>query len=160
MARECPSDDRWANPAPKSVEVGHYYQGKSGQRQLLRPADAGLFRRPAPGTSYFEPTAIEAGVGFTDIVKRPTRGEKDVRPEELEFGRDALVRQLGARGVPLVICVFRQPVQALFGTSGTPGFQTLPTRWGGRVFRLPGPFAPAAEVSAVMAELSRELSAG
>ena len=34
------------NPAPASVEVGHYYQGRSGQRQLLRLADAGLFEGP------------------------------------------------------------------------------------------------------------------
>jgi double-stranded uracil-DNA glycosylase len=148
------------NPAPASVEVGHYYQGRSGQRQLLRLADAGLFQRPKAGSSYFEPTAVDAGVGFTDVVKRPTRGEKDVRPEELECGRRVLVTELGARGVPLVICVFRQPVKALLGTSGTPGFQTLDTNWGGRVFRLPGPFAPAPEVRAVMAELSQALSTG
>lgn len=143
------------NPAPSSVEAGHYYQGRSGQRQLLRLADAGLFRRPEVGSSYFETAALEAGVGFTDVVKRPTRGEKDVRPEEIEFGREALNRELEARGVPLVVCVFRHPVTALLGTSGAPGFQARLTRWGGRVFRLPGPFAPAAAVSSVMTELSR-----
>lgn len=34
------------NSTPTSVAAGHYYQGRLGQRQLLRLADAGLFRRP------------------------------------------------------------------------------------------------------------------
>lgn len=94
------------NPAPASVELGHYYQGRSGQRQLLRLANAGLFRRPEVGSTYFESEALDAGVGFTDVVKRPTRAEKDVSPREVEFGRDALNSELERPGVPLVICVF------------------------------------------------------
>lgn len=31
------------NPAPKSVEAGHYYQGQEGRRQLLRMAQVGMF---------------------------------------------------------------------------------------------------------------------
>lgn len=146
------------NPAPSSVEVGHNYQGRSGQRQLLRLADAGLFRRPEMGSTYFEPAALEAGVGFTDVVKRPTRGEKDVNSKEIEFGRGVLNVELGARGVPLVICVFRHPVTALLGTSGAPGFQDRTTTWGARVFRMPGPFAAAAEVEDVMAKLSEAIA--
>lgn len=121
------------NPAPASVAVGHYYQGRSGQRQLLRLADAGLFRRPEFGSTYFEQTALDARVGFTDMVKRPTHGEKEVSQKEIEFGREALNTELEARDVPLVICVFRHPVTALLGTSGTPGFQEQTTRWGARV---------------------------
>jgi double-stranded uracil-DNA glycosylase len=147
------------NPAPSSVEVGHYYQGRSGQRQLLHLADAGLFRRPEPGSTYFEAVALDAGVGFTDVVKRPTRGEKDVHPREIEFGRAALNTALAARDVPLVICVFRHPVVALLGTSGEPGFRMRPTIWGARVFRMPGPFAPTAEVGQTMAELSKVITA-
>ena len=41
------------NPAPASVEAGHYYQGRSGQRQLLRLANAGLFAVPTQD-KYFE----------------------------------------------------------------------------------------------------------
>lgn len=147
------------NPAPTSVEVGHYYQGPSGQRQIRRLADAGLFRKPDAGSLYFERAALEAGVGFTDLVKRPSSGEKDVSPTEIEFGRDSLSNELGVRGVPLVVCVFRHPVAALLGTSGAPGFQPRLTTWGARVFRMPGPFAPAAEVSRVMSEFSRDLAA-
>lgn len=147
------------NPAPASVEVGHYYQGRSGQRQLLRLADAGLFARPEKGSTSFEPAALQSAVGFTDVVKRPTRGEKDVLPREVEFGRVALNEELRERGVPLVICVFRHPVTALLGIGGPPGLQTRRTSWGSRVFRMPGPFAAAAEVNEVMAEFAQTITA-
>jgi TDG/mug DNA glycosylase family protein len=65
---------------------------------------------------------------------------------------------LEARGVPLVICVFRHPVTVLLGSGGRPGFQPQATTWGARVFRMPGPFAPAGEVREVMAELSQGLT--
>lgn len=145
------------NPAPASLAAGHYYQGQSGRRQLLRLAAVGLFTAPENST-HFEAAALAAGVGFTDIIKRPTRGEKDVTAAELEYGRSRLNAQLEARGVPLVVCVFRQPVAALLGTPGPPGFQDRLTSWGARVFRMPGPFAPAGEVNAVMAELSVALT--
>lgn len=145
------------NPAPSSVEAGHYYQGRSGQRQLLRLAGAGLFNRPN-GDSYFEANALEAGVGFTDIVKRPTRGERDVTAAEIKFGRTALHRELEAHGTDLIICVFRHPVSVLLGHPGRPGFQEQSTAWGARVFRMPGPFASAAETAQVMQTLARAIA--
>lgn len=108
------------NPAPVSVDAGHYYQGRSGQRQLLRLADAGLFERPRADEVGFEEAALRAHVGFTDVVKRPTRGERDVSDAEVAVGREILVRQLESHGVSLVICVFRHPVKALLGMNGRP----------------------------------------
>lgn len=146
------------NPAPASVEAGHYYHGRSGRRQLLRLADAGLFARPNVDEIGFEPAALRAQVGFTDLVKRPTPGERDVTVDEVEHGRKVLFRDLESHGVPLVICVFRHPVAALLGTSGKPGFQARTTPWGGRVFRMPGPFAASSEFQDVLAQLSRTLT--
>lgn len=144
------------NPAPTSVAEGHYYQGKVGQVQLRRLADAGLF--PQPAGRYFEEVAISAGVGFTDIVKRPSRGEGDVRKAEIAHGARALGEKLSARGVPLIVCVFRHPVAALLGSAGTPGVQSRRTTWGAQVFRMPGPFDRRDRVAETMAEL-RELLA-
>lgn len=106
------------NPAPRSVEAGHYYQGKSGQRQLLRLVSAGLLT--TPNGSYFEESALAAGVGFTDIVRRPTTAESGVTKAEIAHGSNLLAESLAVRDVQLVICVFRHPVQALLGSSGTP----------------------------------------
>jgi len=144
------------NPAPASVAAGHYYQGKVGQVQLRRLADAGLF--PAPAGRHFEDVTISAGVGFTDIVKRPSRGEGDVSKEEIAHGAKTLAEKLGAREIPLIVCVFRHPVAALLGSAGTPGIQPQRTTWGAQVFRMPGPFDPRDRVAETMAEL-RELFA-
>jgi len=146
------------NPSPVSVALGHYYQGQVGQRQLRRLASAGLFEL-ADGTRTFEDAALAAGVGFTDIIKRPTVGEKDLAAGELEHGRGLLADKLGALGVPLVVCVFRHPVEALLGrkAAGAPGLQDSRTEWGAQVFRMPGPYDAVAKADSVMVALGKLL---
>ncbi|GAA4178453.1 uracil-DNA glycosylase family protein [Gryllotalpicola koreensis] len=139
------------NPAPVSVAAGHYYQGQTGQRQLSRLVEAGVFARPVGHA--FEESALAAGIGFTDIVKRPTKGEGGVSAIEIEQGRRALRDKLAACEVPLVICVFRHPVRALLGAEGAPGVQRHRTDWGAAVFRMPGPFDARDRVASVMAQL-------
>lgn len=144
------------NPAPSSVDAGHYYQGRVGQRQIRRLVDAGLFSAPASGT-FFEDEALAAGVGFTDIVKRATPREGGVTAQERAYGRAILARELEQRGVELVLCVLRHPVHALLGRKGVPGLQPTRTSWGARVFRLPGPMQATATADAVMAGLAAAL---
>ena len=57
------------NPAPTSVEAGHYYQGRVGQSQMRRLADACLFTKSS--SKYFEEAALASGVGFTDRTGAP-----------------------------------------------------------------------------------------
>lgn len=139
------------NPAPPSVQAGHYYHGRSGRGQLMRLVRHGLIAEPDGG--FLEESALARGIGFTDIVKRPSVGEADVTAAEIEHGRTLLEAALAAHSVPLVICVFRQPVEALLGIAGSPGFQEARTSWGGRVFRLPGPFERKDLAEAVMRTL-------
>lgn len=147
------------NPSPVSVAAGHYYQGRVGQRQLRRLASAGLFELP-DGARTFEDAALASGVGFTDIIKRPTVGEKDLIAGELDHGRGLLAEKLGALDVPLVVCVFRHPVEALLGrkAAGGPGLQGARTDWGAQMFRMPGPYDAVAKADLVMAELQKVLS--
>lgn len=145
------------NPAPKSVAAGHYYQGAVGQRQLVRLADAGLFQRP--DDRYFEKEALAVGVGFTDLVKRPTAGEADVPRHELLHGRNTLIAELASSAVPLVVCVFRHPADAILDGKSVVGFQRRSTPWGGALFRMPGPFENAARSEVVMATLREYISA-
>ena len=140
------------NPAPVSVEAGHYYQGQTGQRQLRRLAAAGLFI-VSGSLRHFEEPAAKVGVGFTDIVKRPTRGESDVTGVEIEYGKTRFEVQLAERDVGLIISVFRQPVEALLGHGGAPGLQKLRTSWGAQVFRMLGPFEKREIADEVMATL-------
>ena len=143
------------NPAPSSVAAGHYYQGQVGQGQLRKLASAGLFRTPTG--RFFEDAALSAGVGFTDIVKRPSRGEGDVSSDEIRFGSAYLADKLQSRGVDLIVCVFRHPVKVLLGSEGVPGMGAKRTSWGARVFRMPGPFDKRENVARVMAELTAHL---
>lgn len=80
------------NPSPVSVAAGHYYQGRAGQRFFARLREAGVI--PQTGDGYEDDAALRAGIGFTDIVKRPTPSAKDVRPEEYAHGRELLEAKL------------------------------------------------------------------
>lgn len=143
------------NPAPPSVEAGHYYQGRAGQGQLRKLAAAGLFALPTG--RQFEEEALAAGVGFTDIVKRPTTGEDGVTKAEIAHGSQLLAEKLSARDVKLIVCVFRHPVKALLGIDGAPGMQEKRTSWGAQVFRMPGPYGKREAVERVMAQLTNSL---
>lgn len=144
------------NPAPKSVEAGHYYQGPAGRRQLLRLAEVGLFD-PADAP-FLDDAAVQRGKAFTEIVKVPPLGEKQVKAERIREGLPLLEASLAARQVPLVIGVFRHPVQALFGLrKSKPVLQEKTTSWGARVFRMPGPYAKADEARRVLGELDKVL---
>ncbi|MGF0120950.1 MULTISPECIES: uracil-DNA glycosylase family protein [unclassified Pseudoclavibacter] len=144
------------NPAPPSVSAGHYYQGRVGQRQMTRLQEAGLFQAPPTGTSL-EEEAQRADVGFTDLVKRPSTGESDISRAEQAHGRSELIAHLAARSVPLVVCVFRHPANAIMGGTSDVGFQKRSTPWGGHLFRMPGPFENADVAIAHMSTLAEFL---
>lgn len=64
------------NPAPISVEAGHYFQGTLGRRFFGRLRQAGIL---SDSSNQFEDDALVAvGIGFTDIVKRPTKSASEV----------------------------------------------------------------------------------
>ena len=89
------------NPSPMSVTAGHYFQGPVGRRQLRRIADA-LVWDVAP-RGFFEEPGIAHGVGFTDIVKRPTPhpSSKPVpRPSALCPARSKAARKLSLAATP------------------------------------------------------------
>ncbi|NKX51731.1 hypothetical protein HER39_14395, partial [Arthrobacter deserti] len=144
------------NPAPPSVELGHYYQGGYGRMQLDRLAKAGLFDAPS-GNRFFEEPALASGVGFADLVKRPACRSDPVRPPEQRHGREAVLASLRARKVPLIICVFKAPVKPLLDREGPPGVQPARTSWGGLVFRMAGPTENRGKTARVMDEFERLL---
>ncbi len=139
------------NPPPFTVATGHYYQGPVGRRQLGRIASA--LGWDVPPTGWFEEVAADHGVGFTDIVKRPTPREGGVTAAEMAHGSRVLGEKLAARGVRLVIATYRHPVRALLGAEGVPGLQPTRTAWGAQVFRLPGPYEGVERAAEVMAGL-------
>lgn len=137
------------NPAPTSVVAGHYYQGRLGQGFYARLRRAGLL---SSGPGWEDDLAFENGVGFTDIIKRPTAGAKELRVEEYEVGKPLLREKIEALKPRLVIFTFKKTATILFG--GFPGSGCIGKEIGGsQVFVMPGPYAPGAAVEAQLAQL-------
>lgn len=142
------------NPAPVSVAAGHYWQGNTGKTLWRRLQQVGLM--PDEWNGFEDDAAFEAGVGFTDVVKRPTKGASEVRPDELHEGRAILEEKLTEANVPLVIFVFKAAAEALLGSFDGNGF--VGRRLGGAdVFVMPGPYAKREQAEAVLETLRHRL---
>jgi TDG/mug DNA glycosylase family protein len=140
------------NPAPPSVEAGHYYQGRLGQAFFARLREAGLM--PVSIDGYEDDAAFAAGVGFTDIVKRPTANAKQVKAAEYEHGRGLLEAKLAEHKPELVIFTFKKTAQTLFGSFAGNGFVPYLKLADSEVFVMPGPYENAATARATMSELA------
>ena len=138
------------NPAPVSVAAGHYYQGKLGQAFFSRLRRAGLLPS-LPG--WEDDVAFAAGIGFTDIVKRPSGSATEITADELDYGKSRLISKLEAVRPEIVVFTFKKTATVIFGSFGGYGFigKTLA---GGDVFVMPGPYERADRVAAALAELA------
>jgi TDG/mug DNA glycosylase family protein len=142
------------NPAPTSVAAGHYYQGRLGQQFFARLQIAGAFER---GRGWDDDVAYERGIGFTDIVKRPTRAATEVMPEEFTFGRELLAEKMRPIAPRLLIFTFKKTAEVMLGRfpgSGAIGktISDVP------VYVMPGPYAPRHVVTAQLSDLKRLLN--
>lgn len=143
------------NPAIVSVNAGHYYQGQYGQRQMHRLAKAGLFSLDE-AVGFCDDEAFTLGIGFADLVRRPTRGEDEVTTSEIAAGAVRIKSELARRHVPLIVSVFRHPAKYLTGLpkkKTVPGFLDLSGMPGTKLFRMPGPTASTASAEHVMSQL-------
>ena len=108
------------NPAPPSVEAGHYYQGRLGRGFFSRLRQVGVLSSNLDG--FEDDAAFAAGIGFTDIVKRPTASAKEVQPAEFKHGRELLEAKLAEHKPELVIFTFKKTAETLFGSFAGNGF--------------------------------------
>jgi double-stranded uracil-DNA glycosylase len=143
------------NPARTSVRAGHYYQGRLGQGFYARLRRAGLLPH-APG--WEDDLAFEHGIGFTDIVKRPTAKAAEVRPAEFEYGRGLLRDKVEAAAPRLVIFTFKKTAEVLFGPIAGNGLIVGPQLGRAPIFVMPGPYAARAEVDQRLSELAEAAS--
>ncbi len=142
------------NPAPVSVAAGHYWQGNTGKTLWRRLERVGLM--PETWSGFEDDAAFEAGVGFTDVVKRPTKRAAEVRSDELHEGRTILEENLAVSGFPLVIFVFKAAAETLLGSLDGNGF--VGRQLGvGEVFVMPGPYEKRERADAVLETLRHRL---
>ena len=141
------------NPSPVSVGAGHYYQGRLGQLFFERLRRVGLLPEPTEG--YEDDALFAAGVGFTDIVKRPTPREKDLSPADFEHGRQHLVEKLERYRPKLALFTFKKTATKLFGSFEGNGYQPRLSIGGAKVFVMPGPYDASEQVAARLRSLRR-----
>ena len=108
------------NPSLTSVTAGHYYQGQGARGRITMLVKAGLMNLSV-GERQCELAALEAGVGFADLVRRPTPSAADLADSEIENGRAQFETRMAAHEVPLVIAIYAPPVKALLGRKAQPG---------------------------------------
>jgi TDG/mug DNA glycosylase family protein len=140
------------NPSPVSVRAGHYYQGKFGQKFFQRLHSCGVLR-PGRG-GWQDDEAFEDGLGFTDIVKRPTASAKEVRSEEFDHGRQLLVDKVTEHKPKLVIFTFKKTAETVFGPFDGNGFIDGLAIGSSEVFVMPGPYENAGTAAATMRVLA------
>jgi TDG/mug DNA glycosylase family protein len=137
------------NPSCVSVEAGHYYQGRLGKLFYRRLERAGVL--PA-GSGWEDDRAFDAGIGFTDIVKRPTTRAAELRAAEYEHGKRALQSKLEACRPGLIVFTFKKTATVLLGHLGSHGL-TDHRLAGAATFVMPGPYALADVVDAALPKL-------
>ena len=88
------------NPSIPSAQQGHYYANP--RNRFWRAFNlAGLAPEPlGPETDY---RVLEFGIGFTDLVKRPSRGVADLAAGDFREGAAVLQGKL-ARYQPRLVC--------------------------------------------------------
>lgn len=145
------------NPSPVSVAAGHYYQGQLGRRFWQRLQRAGVIE--ATGTGREDDAAFLAGIGFTDIVKRPTARADAISTAEFEHGREMLAEKLRRYRPALLIFTFKKSATALLGPFKGHGHRPELEFAGAQVFVMPGPYERTDRVAAALEQL-RSLTAG
>ena len=101
---------------------------------------------------------LERGIGFTDIVKRPTRRAHELRTAEYAHGRGRLLEKLHRYRPELVIFSYKKTAEVLLGRFRGHGERPSPIE-GMRMFVMPGPYEKADRVSAGLEQLRAFLAA-
>ncbi len=144
------------NPSCVSVEAGHYYQGRLGQLLFKRLRVVGLF--PGAPRGEEDDALLADGVGFTDLVKRPSRRANDLTSRDVAHGREELRRKLASLDVPLLIFTYKRTAEVLYGRFDGAGFISQRGERPAR-FVMPGPYAPRMVADELLGDLREYLSA-
>ena len=133
------------NPARVSVDAGHYYQGRLGQRLWKRLEALGLLANAVPGAE--DDAFVSAGNGLTDVVKRATASAAELSSAELEAGVGPLREKIRSWKPGLVLFAFVTAARVATGDATLkpgpgPVLEAVPT------FLFTGPYASAEETEA------------
>jgi double-stranded uracil-DNA glycosylase len=145
------------NPSPISVEEGHYYRGPLGKLFFRRLRSVGLLLPTWEG--FEDDAAFAVGIGFTDVVKRPTSRATGVTKDELRHGGELLRAKLTMINAPLVIFTYKVGAEQVFGRFEGRGFVAGLELGGAPVFVMPGPMERTDRVDLALGTLRDHLAA-
>lgn len=146
------------NPSPVSVAAGHYYQGQIGRRFWQRLQRAGVIEGTDAGRE--DDAAYLAGIGFTDIVKRPSARADAISAVEFERGRELLAEKLLRYRPALLIFTFKKAATILLGRFKGHGHRPDLEFEGAQIFVMPGPYERTDRVADSLEQLRTFLAAG
>jgi TDG/mug DNA glycosylase family protein len=122
-----------------------------GRRFWQRLQQVGVIE--ASHTGREDDAAFLAGIGFTDIVKRPTARADAISSAEFEHGRELLAEKLRRHRPTLLIFTFKKTATTLRGPFKGHGHLPELEFAGAQVFVMPGPYERADRVAAALPQL-------
>ena len=137
------------NPAPFSVAQGHYFARKTNRfwpsfsRSVLSEPVRRALGADALGPEH-DAMLLDHGIGFTDVVKRPTPGVNGLTAADFAADVPRLIRKL-EQHAPGIACFqgimgYRRVVQVLAPDAPAPRLGEQPIRLGRtRLFVIPNP---------------------
>jgi hypothetical protein len=135
-------------PAPVSVEVGHYFQGKQGTMFWKRLKDYGLLK---PTTKFEDDSLVGHRYGLTDIVKVPRAYGNEPSEQEYMDGTLRILDAIRIHRPRVVVFVYKKVLDSILRLhfaikeKSSYGFnQPLETYFGARVSRFHSPELGAA----------------
>lgn len=143
-------------PVPKSVEAGHYFQGRQGKMFWNLLAKHKILTVP-PG-SFEDDYLLKNGFGITDIVK-VSRYYQD-EPSELEYrqGTDRIIELIKFHKPKVVVFVYKKVLDQILvfafqkNEKSKYGFNlAYESLFGCKVFVFPMPGTPCTKKEIVMA---------
>ena len=129
------------NPGLYSVQVGHYF-ATPRNRFWTALNLSGLVAEPMSAENDLR--MLDHGIGFTDVVKRPTRGASELRAADFRRWAPVLRGKLECHA-PRIVCfhgtsVYRGYLKYAVGSACRPELGEQPAAIGSsRVFVVPNP---------------------
>ena len=136
------------NPSPVSVEAGHYFQGRLGRLFWQRLMTAAILPANTEIASA-DDALVAAGHGLTDLLKTPTPRD-EATDSTLRSGVGPLWQKVAIWRPAAVVFVYKRAAEIVASRAlGEPWGQLDGVALSGRpCFLMPGPYAPAKEVTA------------
>jgi len=104
-------------------------------------------------TGAEDDACFAAGIGFTDIVKRPSARASELTTEDFDTGRLELAQKLDEHRPSLIIFTFKKPATVLCGNFSGHGFVSGVEVAGIPAFVMPGPYERRDRVTVALQEL-------